>query len=115
MIGIRATLTNLEDPQVVRMRKVLLGGFMKSYLGAMESYICEMFGTLGRSMSGNLVRNCCAGRNCHGDEVDAKIFYNCILDIWEDNVVIVWLRLGRDQEFVMNSDPPPRCEIVAGR
>jgi hypothetical protein len=39
MVGLRASFTNLMDPQVVKVRSILLAGVLKSYLGYSFSII----------------------------------------------------------------------------
>jgi hypothetical protein len=57
-------------------------------------------------MSRNLVRNCCTGIHCHGDDPSSKVFYNCLIGQPLENGVVIWLKLGRDEEYVKNPEPP---------
>jgi hypothetical protein len=69
-----------------------------------------MFRCLNEETRRHLVSFCCAGMHCQGDKPD-KVFYNFVpaLDDVEGKIV-VWLRLGRDEAYVMNPERPANGE-----
>jgi hypothetical protein len=63
-----------------------------------------MFQHLTGEARRNLTLLCCDGEHCDGDD---KVFYNCVPALDDiDGKVAVWVRLGRDETYVM--DPTPQ-------
>jgi hypothetical protein len=69
--------------------------------------ITEMFCNLTYDLRSDLVSLCCNGEYCHGDKPPGNVFYHFLpsLDI-NYGKVVVWLRLGRDEDDVMNPKAP---------
>jgi hypothetical protein len=72
----------------------------------MRQVIRGMFAQLSSKMNANLVSTCCAGEVCKGSDSNSEVFYQFMPAHRSDSQVIVWLRLGRDEEYVKNKDPP---------
>ncbi len=70
-----------------------------------------MFRNLTEVIKRDLVSLCCNGEYCHGDKPPGIVFYNYLpsLDV-NDGKVVVWVRLGRDEDYVMNPKPPVNGE-----
>jgi hypothetical protein len=80
------------------------GGFQK--LVALGQYIVEMFDQLDEKSRKRLVVYCCKGRRCHGDDPASKVFYQFIPGEPEDDKVVIWLKMGRNEAYVMDPEPP---------
>jgi hypothetical protein len=57
-----------------------------------------------------LVSYCCAGIKWHGDDPASKVFFNFISGRPAENKLVIWFRLGRDEVYVMNPEPPSNEE-----
>jgi hypothetical protein len=57
-----------------------------------------------------LVSLCCAGSHCLGDEPSSKVFFQFLPGKPIKNKIVIWLRLGRDEVYVMNPEPPSNVE-----
>jgi hypothetical protein len=55
-------------------------------------------------MRKNLVSFCCGGVHCHEND---PVFYNSVPSLDDiEGQVVVWLRMGREEAYVMNRDKP---------
>jgi hypothetical protein len=65
-----------------------------------------MFLHLNDDSRRSLVSFCCGGAHCHGDKPE-PVFYNFVPAVDDiDGKVVVWLKLGRDEQYVMDSERP---------
>jgi hypothetical protein len=69
-----------------------------------------MFDQLNSESRKQLVSSCCKGANCHGDDPLGKVFYQFLPGEPVENKVVLWLRLGRDEAYVKNPEPPSNDE-----
>jgi hypothetical protein len=68
-----------------------------------------MFAQLSLDKRKQMVSFCCKGANCRGDDPLGKVFFQFLAgQPFKNN--ILWLRLGRDEEYVMNPVPPSSDE-----
>jgi hypothetical protein len=106
MIGLRVSISSTQDKDSLFIRKRLFGGGLKRYMAILGQYIIQMFEQLSGESRKSLCLYCCNGSHCHGDDPGSRIFFQCIPGEPMDDKVTVWLKLGRDEAFVMNTDPP---------
>jgi hypothetical protein len=65
-----------------------------------------MFDRIPSFSRNDLVSFCCAGIHCEGDDPSSKVFFKFLPGRPLENKIVLWLRLGRDEEFVRNLVPP---------
>jgi hypothetical protein len=58
-----------------------------------------------------LVSLCCLGAHCRGDDPFYKTYFRFLPGSPVENKVVVWVRLGNDEGFVMNPEPPSSEDI----
>jgi hypothetical protein len=57
-----------------------------------------------------LLLYCCNGTHCHGDDPDSRLFFQCIPGLPMADKVVIWLKMGRDEDYVMSSESPSNDE-----
>jgi hypothetical protein len=88
--------------------------YFKSILQKSARYSCflifkaivDIFDSLISEKTKSLVLFCCAGFHCHLDNKNSKTFFQVVRGNPLEDKVVVWLRLGRDERFVSNLEPP---------
>jgi hypothetical protein len=105
IVGLRISIPFSHDDFVFLRKKFFNGGFVK-YMALFGEYIVEMFEQLGGESRKRLVVYCCNGSHCHGDDPESKVYFQVVLGEPMDDTLVGWLKLGRDEEYVMNPDPP---------
>jgi hypothetical protein len=65
-----------------------------------------MFDQMSKGKRKKLVSFCCNGENCHGEDHLGKVLYQFLPGKPIKNKVVLWLRLGRDEVYVKNTEPP---------
>jgi hypothetical protein len=81
-------------------------GGLKVYMTTFGKFIVEMFDQLSVESRKRLVMYCCNGFHCHGDDPENRVYFQYIPGDPFDDRVVGWLKLGRDEEYVMNPNPP---------
>jgi hypothetical protein len=69
-----------------------------------------MFDQMNFETRKKLVSFCCAGWHCHGDDPTRRVFFQFLAGKPIKNKLILWLRLGLDEAFVKNTEPPSNDE-----
>jgi hypothetical protein len=80
------------------------GGLIK--LSTVGQFIIQMFEKLDIGSRKRLGSYCCKGEVCRGDDPESNVFFQFINGEPLDDKVVVWLKLGRDEEYVMSPEPP---------
>jgi hypothetical protein len=47
-----------------------------------------------------------------GEDLDSRVFFRCIPGLPMADKIAVWLKMGRDEDYVMNSEPPCNSSVV---
>jgi hypothetical protein len=80
------------------------GGLVK--LSTVGKYIVKMFEELDIGSRKRICLYCCKGEVCRGDDPESNVFFQFISGEPLEDKVVIWLKLGRDEEYVMNPEPP---------
>jgi hypothetical protein len=65
-----------------------------------------MFDKLSIEKRNGLASFCCTSAHCHLNDEGGKTFFQFVHGTPLEDKVVVWLRLGRDEKFVCNPEPP---------
>jgi hypothetical protein len=66
----------------------------------------EIFDNLDKETRASLVSFCCAGSSCRLGDAEGMTFFQFVQGNPLEDKVVVWLRLGRDEVYVNNPEPP---------
>jgi hypothetical protein len=69
-----------------------------------------MFDQIASDSKKRIVSFCCTGVHCHGDDPLGRVFFQFLPGKPVENKIVMWLRLGRDEAYVMNPEPPSNDE-----
>jgi hypothetical protein len=75
-------------------------------LDTVGKYVVEMFEQLDGVERKNLGMYCCNGSFCHGDDPSRKVSFQFVPGAPIKDKVVIWLKLGIDEAYVMNPEPP---------
>jgi hypothetical protein len=119
MVGLRVSISNIHDPIFVFVRTYLLVATFRKYftatgkvlrLSLTVKFVCQMFYQMGLESKKRMALFCCNGTHCLGDIPESKVFFQFLPGRPVDNKAIVWLRLGFDEVYVKNPEPPSNDE-----
>jgi hypothetical protein len=106
ILGLRISISTSQDLDSIFILSQMFRGGLKVYLQTFGKCIVEMFEQLSGESRKRLVVYCCNGSHCHGDDLESRVYFQFIPGDPLDDKVVVWLKLGRDEEYVMIPDPP---------
>jgi hypothetical protein len=104
ILGLCVSLS-MRDPSLTFVHNQLFGVVFKK-LATIGQYIVDMFEQLNVASRKLLVLYCCNGSYCRGNDPSSKVFFHFIHGEPIDDKVVVWLKLGRDEGYVMNPEIP---------